>query len=192
MLNAAFWEYATSLLKVQDFYYSPLQRVSHSSIIWLGEIVKKERSKGQTVVSISLSEDLLGKIDGRAEALGLPRSQYLALVARKDVMLGGSLVIPTAHAPKRVNINDAAIEFLKVAIAPMIDYEHSGDDSAFPEPPPPMVNSDLWACLLNECDGILEYKWLESEKLGSDIGMDRAIREWLQKHHALWATAQTV
>ena len=48
-----------------------------------------------------------------------------------------------------------------------------------------------WEYFLRQRDEILDYKWLESEKLGSDIGIDRAIREWLQKHHSLWAPAQS-
>ena len=30
---------------------------------------------------------------------------------------------------------------------------------------------------MDELDEILEYKWLQSEQLGYDIGIDRAIRE---------------
>jgi hypothetical protein len=120
----------------------------------------------------------------------LPRSQYLALVARKDIMLGGSFVIPTADAPKRINLNDEAIEFLKIAIPALIEYERHLPRVALPEPPPPLADSALWAYFLRQRDEILDYKWLESEKIGQDIGIDRAIREWLQKHHTLWAAAQ--
>ena len=153
-------------------------------------ILPKDRSKGQTAVSISLSEELLRQIDTRANGLGLSRSQFLAMVARKDVMLGGSLVIPTANAPKRVNLTDEAIEFLKIAIPALIEYERHRNDPSIPAPPEPLADSELWAYFLKERDEILEYKWLESEKLAHDIGMDRAIREWLQKHHALCAAAQ--
>lgn len=142
-------------------------------------------------MSISLSEELREQIDARAAALGLPRSQYLAMVARKDVMLGGSLVIPSSDTPKRVNLTDEAVEFLKIAIPALMDYERHRNKESIPEPPEPLADSDLWEYFLEECDEILEYKWLESEKLGHDIGIDRAIREWLQKHHALWAAAQS-
>ena len=153
--------------------------------------MNRERAKGQTAVSISLSQDLLDQIDARAEALGLPRSQYLGLIARKDIMVGGSFVIPTAATVKRVNLNDEAIEFLKIAIPALIEYERHRAEAAMPEPPQPLADSDLWEYFLRERDQILEYKWLESEKLGQDIGIDRAIREWLQKHHTLWAAAQS-
>ena len=33
---------------------------------------------------------------------------------------------------------------------------------------------------------IQKYKWIESEKLGKDIGWERAAREWLQKHFPEW------
>jgi hypothetical protein len=58
------------------------------------------------------------------------------------------------------------------------------------EPPESLADSDLWQYFLDERDEILEYKWIESEKERQDIGIDRAIREWLRKHHALWAAAQ--
>ncbi|OHD53739.1 MAG: hypothetical protein A2Y33_02785 [Spirochaetes bacterium GWF1_51_8] len=33
---------------------------------------------------------------------------------------------------------------------------------------------------------ILEYKWLESEKAGTDIGMSRAAREWISRYYDDW------
>jgi hypothetical protein len=42
-----------------------------------------------------------------------------------------------------------------------------------------------WEYFLRQRDESLDYKWLESEKLGSDIGIERAIRDWLQKQHPL-------
>ena len=33
---------------------------------------------------------------------------------------------------------------------------------------------------------IKKYKWIESEKLGRDIGWERASREWMQKHFPDW------
>ena len=48
---------------------------------------------------------------------------------------GGSLVIPTANAPKRVNLTDEAIEFLKFAIPALMEYERRGEEAAIPKPP---------------------------------------------------------
>jgi hypothetical protein len=33
---------------------------------------------------------------------------------------------------------------------------------------------------------IEKYKWIESEKAGHDIGLERATREWLQKYFPQW------
>lgn len=33
---------------------------------------------------------------------------------------------------------------------------------------------------------IMAYKWIESEKLGSDIGNSRAAKEWIDKHYDSW------
>ena len=33
---------------------------------------------------------------------------------------------------------------------------------------------------------IKKYKWIESEKLGKDIGWEQARQEWLAKHFPAW------
>lgn len=33
---------------------------------------------------------------------------------------------------------------------------------------------------------INKYKWIESEKVGHDIGWERAQREWMQQHFPAW------
>ena len=33
---------------------------------------------------------------------------------------------------------------------------------------------------------IKKYKWIESEKVGRDIGWERAVREWMQNHFPNW------
>ena len=33
---------------------------------------------------------------------------------------------------------------------------------------------------------IMRYKWLESEKLGRDIGTNEAASQWIAKHYELW------
>ena len=33
---------------------------------------------------------------------------------------------------------------------------------------------------------IKKYNWIESEKVGKDIGWERARQEWLQKHFPAW------
>jgi hypothetical protein len=156
----------------------------------------KARSKGQTSICISLATEQLAEIDARATALNLNRSQYLALVARKDIMRGGPLLIPdpdAAKPPRQIDLTAEAVEFLKIAIPALEKYERHRDAGIIPEnpePPESLADSDLWEYFLAERDEILEYKWIESEKEHRDIGIDRAIREWLKQHHALWAAAQ--
>lgn len=53
----------------------------------------KDRSPGNTAISISLSEELLYQIDARAKRLGVPRSTYLVQLARKDILAGGNLAL---------------------------------------------------------------------------------------------------
>ena len=33
---------------------------------------------------------------------------------------------------------------------------------------------------------VQKYKWIESEKLGYDIGFERAAKEWMEKHGELF------
>jgi hypothetical protein len=33
---------------------------------------------------------------------------------------------------------------------------------------------------------IMDYKWLESEKIGGDIGLNRAAKEWIGKYYDTW------
>jgi hypothetical protein len=43
---------------------------------------------------------------------------------------------------------------------------------------------------LKQRDQIPRDKWILSRNAGYDIGMQRAIRDWLQKNQDLWAAAQ--
>jgi hypothetical protein len=47
-------------------------------------------------------------------------------------------------------------------------------------------NSSLYREFQAERDEILRHKWLESEKLGYDIGFERALTDWIIKHRAKW------
>jgi len=38
----------------------------------------------------------------------------------------------------------------------------------------------------SQAEEIKKYKWIESEKAGSDIGWERATREWMQKFFPEW------
>jgi hypothetical protein len=155
----------------------------------------RERSEGQTVVSVSLPVELLQEIDRRAESLGLARSQYIALLADKDLRQLGPLIIhgDQAKITQRVELTAEAYSFLLSAIPQMADFEQRLAGVAIPDLPPTpksIRKSDLWQLFLLEQKEILKHKWIESEKVGYDIGIERAIRDWLQKHHEKWEAAQ--
>lgn len=44
----------------------------------------------------------------------------------------------------------------------------------------------LYNILQNEREQILRHKWLESEKVGYDIGYSQAILSWNWKHRQNW------
>ena len=37
---------------------------------------------------------------------------------------------------------------------------------------------------------IKKYKWIESEKVGFDIGFERALLDWIVKHRSNWRRAR--
>ena len=59
-----------------------------------------------------------------------------------------------------------------------MDQNISGDDL--------LKNSSLYREFQAERDEILKHKWLESEKLGSDIGFETALTDWIVKHRSKW------
>ena len=50
--------------------------------------------------------------------------------------------------------------------------------------------SSLYQEFLAEREEILRYKWLESERLGKDIGFERAPLDWIRKHRDGWRSAR--
>lgn len=46
--------------------------------------------------------------------------------------------------------------------------------------------SSLYQEFLAERDEILRHKWLESERLGKDIGFERALLDWVRNHRDAW------
>jgi hypothetical protein len=46
--------------------------------------------------------------------------------------------------------------------------------------------SSLYQEFLAEREEILRHKWLESERLGYDIGFERALLDWIRKHREGW------
>ena len=50
--------------------------------------------------------------------------------------------------------------------------------------------SSLYQQFLAEREEILRHKWLESERLGYDIGFERALLDWIRKHREGWRAAR--
>lgn len=47
-------------------------------------------------------------------------------------------------------------------------------------------NSVLYKEFLAEREEILRHKWIESEKVGQDIGFERALLDWIVKYRSAW------
>jgi hypothetical protein len=50
--------------------------------------------------------------------------------------------------------------------------------------------SSLYQEFLAEREEILRHKWIESERLGHDIGFERALLDWIRKHRDSWRAAR--
>lgn len=65
--------------------------------------------------------------------------------------------------------------------------------SAAPLPPENrdfVKSSSLYQEFLAEREEILKHKWLESERLGYDIGFERALLDWIRKHRDNWRASR--
>ena len=51
-------------------------------------------------------------------------------------------------------------------------------------------NSNLYREFQAEREEILKHKWIESEKAGYDIGLERALTDWIVKHRSKWRRAR--
>ncbi|MCC7519470.1 MAG: hypothetical protein IT578_09825 [Verrucomicrobiae bacterium] len=49
-----------------------------------------------------------------------------------------------------------------------------------------LEKSTLYREFLAEKEEILRHKWIESEKVGHDIGFERALLDWIIKYRAGW------
>ena len=47
-------------------------------------------------------------------------------------------------------------------------------------------NSSLYREFQAEREEILKHKWIESEKVGHDIGFEQALTDWIIKHRSKW------
>lgn len=53
-----------------------------------------------------------------------------------------------------------------------------------------LLNTTLYREFQAEKEEILRHKWIESEKVGYDIGFERALVEWITNHRAAWRRAR--
>ena len=49
-----------------------------------------------------------------------------------------------------------------------------------------LKNSSLYREFLAEREEILRHKWLESEKVGIDVGFEEALTGWMVKQRSEW------
>ena len=49
-----------------------------------------------------------------------------------------------------------------------------------------LKNSSLYREFQAEREEILKHKWIESEKVGYDIGFERALTDWIIRHRSKW------
>lgn len=50
--------------------------------------------------------------------------------------------------------------------------------------------SSLYQEFLAEREEILRHKWIQSEKMGKDIGFERALLDWIRNHRDKWRAAR--
>jgi len=55
-----------------------------------------------------------------------------------------------------------------------------------------LKNSSLYREFLAEREEILRHKWLESEKVGIDVGFEEALTDWMVKHRSEWRKRRQV
>ena len=49
-----------------------------------------------------------------------------------------------------------------------------------------LKNSSLYREFLAEREEVVRHKWLESEKVGIDVGFEEALTDWMVKHRSEW------
>jgi hypothetical protein len=60
------------------------------------------------------------------------------------------------------------------------------------EPTDLVTNSVLYKEFLAERDEILRHKWIESEKIGRDIGFEKALLDWILKYRSGWRSNRSL
>ncbi|QXD23169.1 DUF4032 domain-containing protein [Opitutia bacterium ISCC 51] len=52
--------------------------------------------------------------------------------------------------------------------------------------------SSLYQEFLAEREEVLRHKWLESERMGEDIGFEAALLDWVRNHRISWRNARNL
>lgn len=53
-----------------------------------------------------------------------------------------------------------------------------------------MKDDEYYKRFLKEREEILRHKWYESEKVGMDIGFEKALLDWVTTHRVKWIEEQ--
>jgi len=67
-----------------------------------------------------------------------------------------------------------------------MSYSGSKDKDTTRVPDDLLQKSALYKEFQAERAEILKHKWIESEKVGHDIGFERALLDWIVKYRAQW------
>ena len=62
----------------------------------------------------------------------------------------------------------------------------ANDNSALSNGDDLLKNSSLYKEFQAEREEILKHKWIESEKVGYDIGFEQALTDWIIRHRSKW------
>lgn len=122
---------------------------------------------------------------------------HLSVVIPEAVLISVSLLASIPRCPDALNFGvvspeaDVTVVSLKrqqpaafvIASMPNDNPEPStGDDL--------LKNSTLYKEFQAEREEILKHKWIESEKVGHDIGFERALTDWIVRHRSKWRKAR--
>ena len=55
-----------------------------------------------------------------------------------------------------------------------------------------LKNSTLYKEFQAGREEIMKHKWIESEKVGYDIGFERALTDWIIRHRSKWRKSRQV
>ena len=69
---------------------------------------------------------------------------------------------------------------------PIVSMNETGNPLSTPNSRDFVKKSSLYQEFLAEREEILRHKWLESERLGKDIGFEQALLDWIRNHREEW------